>query len=189
MNREAWLEKAIKLLQPMFTEAELTVPEIRVSVGWPSRGALSTKNRTIGQCWYGENTGDDIPQIFISPVLDNQAEVLATLVHEILHASLPSGTGHKGAFVKGMKRLGLEGKPTATHAGKDLLEKLEPISNKLGDFPHSKISASTGPKQSTRLIKAECQDCGYTVRVTRKWLDEAGEPICPADKEYMYAIW
>jgi hypothetical protein len=189
VNREAWLEKAVKLLQPTFTKADLTVPEIRVSVGWPSRGALSARRRTIGQCWYGEATGDSVPQVFISPALDNQAEVLATLVHEMLHAALPSDTGHKGAFVKGMKRLGLEGKPTATVAGKDLLETLEPISNKLGDFPHSKISATGGSKQTTRLIKAECPDCGYTVRVTKKWLDEAGEPICPTEREPMYAIW
>ena len=39
--------------------------------------------------------------------------------------------------------------------------------------------ASTAkPKQSTRLKKCECQECGYTVRVTQKWLD-IGAPHCP----------
>lgn len=33
-------------------------------------------------------------------------------------------------------------------------------------------------KQSTRLIKAYCDECGYTVRVTRKWIRVAF-PICP----------
>jgi hypothetical protein len=28
-------------------------------------------------------------------------------------------------------------------------------------------------------LKAECGDCGYTVRVTRKWVDDAGAPHCP----------
>lgn len=32
--------------------------------------------------------------------------------------------------------------------------------------------------QSTRLHKCECGDCGYTVRVSRKWL-EKGAPHCP----------
>lgn len=34
------------------------------------------------------------------------------------------------------------------------------------------------PKQSTRLKKAECSQCGYTVRVTARWL-EVGPPHCP----------
>lgn len=34
------------------------------------------------------------------------------------------------------------------------------------------------PKQTTRLMKAECAECGYTVRVTSKWL-EVGPPHCP----------
>ncbi|QMP19191.1 hypothetical protein [Pseudomonas phage Persinger] len=34
------------------------------------------------------------------------------------------------------------------------------------------------PKQTTRLKKAECSQCGYTVRVTSKWL-EVGPPHCP----------
>jgi hypothetical protein len=29
------------------------------------------------------------------------------------------------------------------------------------------------------LLKAECGDCGYMVRVTRKWVGEAGAPHCP----------
>jgi len=42
------------------------------------------------------------------------------------------------------------------------------------------------PKQSTRLLKAACEHrdegadaCGYTVRVTRKWVDQLGAPHCP----------
>lgn len=42
------------------------------------------------------------------------------------------------------------------------------------------------PKQSTRLLKAICGDagsdgehCGYTVRITRKWVEELGAPHCP----------
>jgi hypothetical protein len=34
------------------------------------------------------------------------------------------------------------------------------------------------PKQTTRLKKAECSQCGYTVRVTQRWL-EVGPPHCP----------
>lgn len=33
-------------------------------------------------------------------------------------------------------------------------------------------------KQSTRLIKVMCAACGYTMRITRKWL-EVAVPDCP----------
>ena len=33
----------------------------------------------------------------------------------------------------------------------------------------------------TRMLKAICGDCAYTVRLSRKWLLEAGEPLCPID--------
>lgn len=35
------------------------------------------------------------------------------------------------------------------------------------------------PKQSARLIKCVCPECGYIARTTRKWLDERGPPHCP----------
>jgi len=35
--------------------------------------------------------------------------------------------------------------------------------------------------QGTRLLKASCPGCGYTVRITQKWLTKAGTPTCPAD--------
>jgi len=31
------------------------------------------------------------------------------------------------------------------------------------------------------MLKCECSVCGYTVRITRKWLTLAGPPICPTD--------
>ena len=183
-NRETWLTQATReITRLVFKPEGLEVPEVRVSVGFPSRGALSARSRTIGQCWYGTHTGDKVPQIFISPVIDDDAKVLATLTHELLHATLPSGSGHGPKFAKAMKPIGLEGKPTATEAGKNLLENLEKVSAKVGDFPHARIDPKTlGKKQSTRLLKAECPECGYVVRVTKKWLLR-GFPVCPEGDE------
>ena len=42
-------------------------------------------------------------------------------------------------------------------------------------------------QQSTRMVKVVCAGCGYTARTTRKWLDEAGAPICPCNQEPMEA--
>jgi hypothetical protein len=44
-------------------------------------------------------------------------------------------------------------------------------------------------KQGTRLFKAQCGDCAYTVRVTRKWLAELGPPLCPCNSEPMECDW
>lgn len=48
-----------------------------------------------------------------------------------------------------------------------------------GEDQQDDAPASSAPKtQTTRLRKACCADCGYTVRVTSKWL-EIGPPHCP----------
>ena len=47
-----------------------------------------------------------------------------------------------------------------------------------GDQGEEERASSAPKKQTTRLHKAECAECGYTVRVTAKWL-EVGPPHCP----------
>lgn len=182
MNREAWLEAAVEDLRPIFLGAGHTIPEIRVSVGWPSSRGLSGKKRVIGECWAGHVAADGKPQIFISPLLDDvkcPQGVLATLVHEVCHVAAGPEAKHGPRFVKVMKKLGLEGKPTSTTAGADMLVRFEAILAKLGPFPHSKLVPTKEPtKQTTRMRKCECEGCGFLVRLTQKWLD-VGQPICP----------
>lgn len=190
MNREAWLQAAVARLRPIFQGFNYVVPDIAVSVGWPSRGALSTKKRVIGQCWFGSTTADGKPQLFISPVLDEVATadgVLATLVHEVVHVIAGPDAKHGPKFVKVMKQLGLEGKPTATIAGEDLTVRLGQIAVDLGAFPHSKIvPGSKDPKvQTTRMKKCSCESCGYVARTVQKWIDSIGAPICPCNKQQM----
>ncbi len=43
-----------------------------------------------------------------------------------------------------------------------------------------RIYSKDGKKQATRLLKAVCPDCGYTIRVTSKWA-ALGLPVCPTD--------
>jgi hypothetical protein len=179
MNREQWLEAAVNELRPVFKNAGFTIPpRMYVSVGWPSSGGTKRKNTTIGQAWSPENSADKVGHIFISPVLDNVVDVLATLVHEVGHIVVGLKHGHKAPFVRFCKAIGLEGKPTATYAGDDLVKTLDALVEKIGDYPHAKLAPSERKVQGTRLLKVQCPDCGYTIRVTRKWLDE-GVPTCP----------
>lgn len=187
-TREEWLVAAVAALTPLFEEQGATIPAVRVSVGWP--GGNGRKNSVIGQCWATSQSADGVGQVFISPVLDDAVQVLDVLTHELVHAVDDCKSGHKGAFAKLAKALGLGGKMTATVAGDELRAKLETISAELGDYPHAKLAAGAGAegpkKQGTRMLKVECAEgSGYVVRMTRKWLDEYGTPACPCHGEAM----
>ena len=182
MNREEWLIRAVEKMGPYFMERGYPLSTVRVSVGWPHRA----RKLTIGQCFVKRCASDEVSQIFISPVLADPIQALETLVHELLHAAMDCEGGHGAGFVKGMRALGLSGKPTATIAGPELREWLKALNAELGDYPHAALNPTIQTKkQTTRLLKVECGDCGYTARVTAKWLDSVGAPICPCNHEHM----
>lgn len=197
-TREVWLVRAVEALAPLFAEVEQTLPPVKVSVGWP--GGNGRKNSVIGQCWSPEVAADEVSHIFISPVLDDAVRVLDVLAHELVHAinyAAGDACGHKGAFGRIAKALGLEGKMTATVAGDDLKERLTAIAADLGAYPHGALTAGApgadGPKkQGTRMLKVTCPEAGegdvYTVRMTRKWLDLHGTPKCPCHDERMVEV-
>lgn len=190
MTREQWLNEAVGKIRPMFVEAGFALPEIKVSCGWPSKGALSEKKRRIGECWPAEAAKDKVTQVFISPYLDDVAGVggvLATLVHELLHAAIGCKHGHKAPFKRAMVKVGLVGKATATEADDKLMEKIAAWTDALGPYPNAALDplvvAKLRKKQSTRLIKCECPECGYLCRTTKKWIDDVGAPHCPKHGE------
>ncbi|AWY04889.1 SprT-like protease [Microbacterium phage Floof] len=187
-TREEWLAAAVEALRPYFAEHGADIPAVRVSVGWPK--GRSGNNQAIGQAWAKEAAADGVAQVFISPVLADAVEVLAVLVHELVHVWDENASGHKGPFAKLAKALGLEGKMTATVAGDALKDKLALIVLELGDYPHAALTPSLSgvKKQGTRMLKVECAEgSGYLVRMTKKWLDEFGAPKCPCHEQVMSA--
>ena len=93
---------------------------------------------------------------------------------------------HRGAFARVAKTIGLEGKMTATTPGEALRTRLKELIAKIGEYPHARLIASNRPKtQTTRMLKVTCKECGCVVRMTRKWLDEAGLPTCGCGSEMM----
>jgi hypothetical protein len=177
-NRETWLLAATENLRSgLFKEQGAVIPDVRVSIGFPGGGSA---RKRIGEYWLSCSCTDSVPQIFISPVLDSPIRALDTLVHELVHAVHPE-SGHKGPFRKLALAVGLTGKMKSTVAGPELTERLNALISELGPFPHSSINLADRKKQTTRLNKAECPTCGYTCRVTKKWLDSVGPPICPGD--------
>lgn len=181
-TREEWLVDLIEKLRPMFSEAGLEIPAVRISCSWPSRSI----RKRLGECWFGKAAADGSRQMFITPLRDESAEVAEIVVHELIHGCLPDGTGHKKPFKDAMKRIGLEGRAIATTAGPELRERLNTLCLALGDYPHAALSLADAPgkKQGTRMLKLECPQCGYVVRTTAKWLD-AGLPVCVCGETFV----
>ncbi len=43
----------------------------------------------------------------------------------------------------------------------------------------AELNMAKAKKSKTYLLKACCPECGYTIRVTRKHVNNAGTPACP----------
>lgn len=203
-NRETWLHAATTQLRPLFESAGLILPEhIHLSIGFPSKMALSTKKRRIGECWSFNASKDKNYHIFISPLLSDALQVLGTLVHELVHAAVGCDCGHKGAFVKGAKAVGLTGPWTATGETEELKAKLAGVIDIIGQYPHGALTAAmlNRKKQPTRLIKVVCpsgckseMEVGkkgktklvtYSARMTQVHIDAFGPPRCGSCNERM----
>ena len=182
MNREEWLTQAVEELRTEFHHVSCILPEkIRVTCGWPSKGGRGKKKRTTGECWRDRASGDKHFEIFISPMEDNPLDVLGILVHELVHTATP-GEGHKKPFRDVATAVGLEGKMTATTSSEQLLARLTRLKDRLGLYPHAALNPDDSNKQTTRMLKIECPQCGWMARTSQKWMD-LGLPTCACGKK------
>lgn len=183
MNREQYLNKCVTALKPIF--AGFKVPQINVSCSWPGGGGNTSK--TVGQCWSTSASDAGINEIFISPKIDDSVETLDILVHELCHAVDDCQHGHRRQFTAIMRSVGLEGKPTSTIAGERLHAELIKIADKLGTYPHAKLTPNK-PKQKSRQLKASCNDCGAVWRMANSWLQLAICCPCCQSSVVVYSI-
>lgn len=205
-TREQWLEHAAELVRPVIEEQGVSLPKVRVSVGWPkgSRGGKTV--HAIGQCWCGSASADGTHEIFVSPELDDPARVLDVLAHELVHAACGIKAGHGPEFKRVAEGIGLAGRMTATVAGPEFERFAKATCRTLGKFPHARLGGmgagsgrptpkgqpgsdgdgSDAPKQGTRMLKATCsnEDCGMVVRTTRKWIESPGLPTCACGSDF-----
>ncbi len=193
LNREGWLTNLAELIVPRLEQITgKTMPNFRVTMGFPAKNALAKNRRVLGQCWDKVVSEDGTHQLFISPLIQGGDMVVAGVVgHELTHAIVGTKFGHKKQFVDVIRPLGLAGKPTSTVPGEAFIEFARPLIAKLGSYPHSPMAINPKYKMSVgRMIKAQCPLCEYKVRVTRVWLDndEYGAPICPAHRVQMEEV-
>ena len=198
-NREDWLHDFAHAARPYFHALGRPLPAtLRIGVGWSSGGGRATSG--LGECYYGIASADGARAIIITPGrgMDDASRVADVLTHELAHAALPEGTGHRGPFKALVTGLGLEGPATATTAGPAWHAWADEIISELGPYPHAVLDLGaaggiarpgaggvgggfrTGRKtQTTRMLLAVCEreGCGYRVRLTRQWAS-AGLPFC-----------
>jgi len=184
-SREEWLNRVLhkhvsKLLQQ---KAGVALPvDVKVSVGFPGGG--SARNR-IGECWPRERSSIAVNEIFINPSIVNTSVMIEVLVHEAIHAADNCASGHKGFFRKTALAVGLEGKMKSTVAGVELLQWIKDVVAKMPAMDYGHLDLSGRKKQTTRMLKITCVDCGCVMRTTQKWLVQAGMPTCGCGGEFV----
>lgn len=179
-TREEWLIAAVEELRPLFA-AYAPAPaaaRIRVSCGFPSSWKRS---KALGECWIDDASADKTHEILIAPTVANPRDVVAILIHELCH-TLPGAFNHGRAFATAADAMRLV--PSANRGYKSTSpapafdDMYRAIIDGLGSYPHAELSTSQRKVQPTRLLKAMCPSCGYTVRLTAKWAN-VGMCTCP----------
>lgn len=179
-TRESWLVEGIKQLgQDFFSENGYELPEnLRVSCGFPK----STNCKAIGQCWDKTASKDETYEMFICPTQEEPVDVLAILLHELIHASVGIEAGHTGPFRKLAKEFGLAGKMTSTFAEEatELHLTLGKISKKLGHYPHAAMQKKRAAVKPTNWVRYMSEAVeSFRVVANIKQVEEHGAPRDP----------
>lgn len=198
-TREAWLLAAVDWLRPHFIRAGKPLGKVRVALGLTGANVLG--------CCYADNiSADATREIFISPIRDGSDAlfVLETLTHELCHAALPHGDGHKKPWQDLAREMRLTFGPGGSFNGvtDQFRDFAEPLLEHLGPLPHARMALYGGgfgfgmggdlpfgigrcggtkvkKPDHNRQLKCHCETCGYIARTTRGWIDKAGTPHCP----------
>lgn len=182
MERQEWIEKALKALRVHFNNCGYKVADnMRVTIGFPKGGRTR-----VGECHYTEASNDKHFEIFVSPELGKGSKyanqpVMEVIAHEICHTIAGYKAGHKKPFKLIATAIGLEGKMTSTVPGPAMLALIQAFEKENGPYPAGALTRSMIKKKATYLNKCMCPECGYIVYATEKWLAE-GDPICPVDQ-------
>lgn len=170
INREQWLENANAEMNALVFKPAghpMDLDKIKVTCGYPDRNARPSKKQIVGVCHASEHSAIGVSEICITMLYgyesdtpedmrDASLKVLSVLAHENGHAIDDCKSGHKGPFVTIQNAIGMVGKPTCNSAGPELLETLNTICDKIGEYPHAKITLAPRKKQTTRNLKLIC---------------------------------
>ena len=190
-TREEWLNAAAARMKPWVVQADAgrDYADPYISVGFPKGSRGRNVANAIGQCWDKATSEDQTrAHIFIIPTMMDRVDILAVLLHELVHASVGNEHGHRGPFKTCAVSLGLEGKMTATVPGEALRARLEILAEELGNYPHAGLKVPKRGSVGSRLLKVGCPGCGCIIRMTQKWIDEVGPPTCGCGTDMELAL-
>ena len=165
-------------MEPLFRG--FPIAEYRVTCGWPSKAAFG-RLRRVGECHAAKCSKAGIYELFISPCLDDPAEVTGTLAHELAHVAAGVEAAHGKGFVQVCRHVGLtRGKPTSVMPGDSLADYLAKATAGLGVYPHQAIIGRTRPRveRARTTLGLQCRECSCKITIGAKWLEQSGYPVC-----------
>jgi hypothetical protein len=190
-------------LAPVISECERVLREAIAHYGLKTAPesivvTIQTKGRrnALGWFWAGRWSGG-YNEINLSAETLRTCNPGEVLIHELAHAENHtngvhdcSGKAHNKHFKTMAERLGLKCAEKRdkrygwgfTDLDKPASDFLAKIKFNASAFDATRLEEGKVSKQSTRLLKVECPQCGYTARVTQKWVD-VGLPTCPCGSE------
>lgn len=174
--------------------------KLRVRVGYPTTGGIRLNGATLGQCIGPQHSEGGYTEIFVNPRLSDPSEMLAVVVHELVHAAVGHKLGHGKTFTKMLAKVGITGltSKTAATPSDELQQTIDDIVADLGTMPHDAITLTSLPKkQTTRLLKVICvnDNCPfpgvsggkpYTVRMSFQTATDGGTPFCGSCEQRMH---
>lgn len=176
-TREAWLKdfsnQVGREVMSMIGECDES-PSIRLSCGFgPANGRRKVSDAVLMAPAYSE---DDTAELFVSPVLSDTRIVARTILPLVIQAWLGDWTNSVTPRVLRDLRISDVAMPTW------VIE----LVDRVGNYPHAKMSLPARTKDTTRLIKVVCaiSPADYVVRMSRKCLN-MGAPVCPCHNERM----
>lgn len=185
-TREAWLQAAIKLLSPKVIQHGELPKRLEVLISWPKGYGKNVIGQHFPEAW----TQNQSNYITISPTLLDVDLVLATLLHELIHA-INVDKAHGPAFKKVALAVGLEGKMRATVASAGLKKELAVMAKQLGAYPHVRMVDLKKPKTAAtkNMVRFKSPvDAKYTAWVTPVQYALHGAPLCPICKKPMKEV-
>lgn len=179
-TREEWLMRAAGMILKQVAElGYIPTGDVKVSLGALTLAGRK-KKPAYGVCYHGEASEGGYREIFIDASLTDTRFILGTLTHEIGHAVLKDGTGHRKPFKTFCEKVGFDFRESgkAEHAGDgdEWWNWASLIARDLGNIPHKRLNTMKAEgekkKQKARLLLCECPECELKVRTAKKTLEQ-----------------
>lgn len=173
-TREEWLMRGAKaVLAHVATLGYTPTGEVKAALGVPPSG--KRKDKPLGVCYHAAASEGAYREIFVHPELTDTRRILGVLVHEIGHAVLKDGVGHRKPFINYCKAVGFDFKKAEFAIdGVEFWKWAARIGDDLGPIPHKALNCNNAQgqkkKQGTRLLLIECPACAIKVRTAKATL-------------------